>query len=127
MKYLIAGHGSYPEDTLKTIEFLLGKRDDVLTVSAQPDNNNYRIEIDEIIEKYKNEGLIVFTDVLAGSVNQYCMKKLADYDFKLITGYNVAMLLEILLQDDLDDDELNNIIETAKQQLIYCNELMNNI
>ncbi len=125
MKYLITGHGSYPTSTLKTVEFLLGERPDILTVCAQPDNNNYRQEISSIIQQYQGEGLVIFTDILSGSVNQYCMKQLEKNDFRLITGYNIAMLLEMLLQDDLSDETIRSIVDGAKQQLIYCNELLN--
>ncbi|MDO4378638.1 MAG: hypothetical protein Q4C64_05745 [Erysipelotrichia bacterium] len=125
MKYLITGHGNYPIYTLKTVKFLLGERSDILTVCAHPDNNNYRQEISSIIQQYQEEGLVIFTDILSGSVNQYCMQKLEKNNFHLITGYNIAMLLEMLLQEELSDEIIRSIVDGAKQQLIYCNELLN--
>ena len=124
MKYIIAGHGQYPQGTLDTVTLLVGNRDDIFIVSASPENNDYQQKLTDYMVKYENEGLVIFTDLVIGSVNQYCAQCLKTHSFELISGYNLALILEIILQSDLSSQQIDEIVERSKQQLIYINEVL---
>lgn len=124
MKYILAGHGELPEGTLKTVELLIGKREDIEIVSEKNENDDYKRQLDQLIQKYQNEGLIIFTDLLEGAINQYCMRRLQECNFYLICGMNVPLLLEILLKPKATFQDIQEIVALARQQMLYVNDLM---
>ena len=123
MRFVLAGHGLYPQGVLDTLELFLGKRDDIYVVVEANENDDYKNLVDDLIATYEDEGLMVFTDILEGSVNQYFMRKLKDHQFYLITGFNIALLLELLLMKDLSDDDIVATIEMSKNEIVYVNDL----
>lgn len=123
MKYIIAGHGQYPYGVMDTIKFLVGERDDIFVISETLGDNDFQIKADELLEEFKSEEVIVFCDIVEGAVNQYFTRKLRDYDFRLIAGFNIAMILELLFKDEVSDEEISDIVDMAKDQLIYINDL----
>ena len=124
MKFIIAGHGKYPYGVLHTLNLLAGNRDDIFCISEQMDNNGFQKEIDELLERFKNEETVVFTDILEGAVNQYFTRRLRNYDFHLITGFNLALILELMFKDNIEEGELEEIIESSREQLIYISDLL---
>ena len=40
-----------------------------------------------------------------------------------MSGYNVALLLETLLEDEMPDDQLEELVEEMKGQMVYVNDL----
>lgn len=124
MKYIIAGHGDYPYGVLHTITLLAGERDDIFCISAQLDNNDFRREIDELLERFKKEEVIVFCDIVEGAVNQYFTRKLQEYDFHLIAGFNIALVLELLFRDSITPEELEETLEMSKEQMVYISDLL---
>ena len=123
MKFVLAGHGLYPQGVLETIELLIGRREDVYVVIEAVENDDYKSLVDDLIAAHEEEGLVVFTDILEGSVNQYFMRKLKDHRFYLITGFNIALLLELLLKNDLNAQEIAATVEMSKNQIVYMNDL----
>lgn len=124
MKYIIAGHGDYPYGVLHTITLLAGERDDIFCISAQLDNNDFRREIDELLERFKKEEVIVFCDIVEGAVNQYFTRKLQEYDFHLIAGFNIALVLELLFRESITPEELEETLEMSKEQMVYISDLL---
>ncbi|MBR0138376.1 MAG: hypothetical protein IJM15_08185 [Erysipelotrichaceae bacterium] len=124
MKYIIAGHGKYPYGVLHTLTLLAGERDDVFCISAEVDNNDFCLKADELLERFKQEEVIVFCDIIEGAVNQYFTRKLREYDFHLVAGFNIAMILELLFKDSVTADEMLEIVEESREQMVYISDLL---
>ena len=72
-----------------------------------------------------HDDLIIFTDIIEGAINQYCMRKLQQKEnFQLISGFNIALLLEIVLRQECTQQELAEIVESSREQLVYVNDLV---
>lgn len=123
MKYLIIGHGGLAAGTKKTVEFLVGQREDVFTLDIGPEKDSIRSQIRDIVESCADSGLMVFTDMPRCDAHQYCLELRKEKDFQLVSGYNVALLLEALLEDEMPSDQLEELVEEMKGQLIYVNDL----
>ena len=78
--------------------------------------------------KSEEEKYIVLTDIFGGSVANLCTNLLLNgYEFELITGINLPMILTILLSDEDDIETLvKNGIEEARKGIIHINELLKN-
>ena len=109
-----------------TIEMILGKQDNVYAIDAYVDGDDFAKEFGSLLDSFdRREQVFVFTDVFSGSINQIVSKQLALYDMKVITGINLPLVLEIVMhQRALGDGEIKNILEQAKEQMIFMNSLL---
>ena len=123
MKYLIIGHGGFATGTKKTVEFLVGQREDVLTLDIGPEDGPVKVRIRRLVEACADDGLMVFTDMPGSEAHQYCQELRKEKPFQLVSGYNVALLLETLLEDEMPDDQLEDLVEEMKGQMVYVNDL----
>ncbi len=127
MKYLIIGHGGFAAGTKKTVEFLVGEREDVLTLDIGPEAASWKEQLQDLTKDCGDEGLTVFTDMLGSEAHQYCLELRKEKPFRLVSGYNVALLLEALLADEMTDEELEELVGEMKDQLVYVNDLFKNM
>lgn len=127
MKYICASHGCMASGVKNTIEMFLGEQNNIYAIDAYTERHDFVQEFLKLVSSFKiQERIIVFTDVFSGSVNQTIIRYLNDYDMIVITGFNLPLIMEIIMrQEDLDNEEINKIIKQAKEQIIYVNPLVN--
>jgi fructoselysine and glucoselysine-specific PTS system IIA component len=127
-KYLIATHGTFAKGIHSSLEIIMGTPENVFLLQAYTgENKSIKEELDTVLEKIsKEDELIVFTDLMGGSVTnqilQYALKK----NVYIISGLNLPLLLDILLADQ--EIPVNEVIETginnAKDQIVFVNKLI---
>jgi fructoselysine and glucoselysine-specific PTS system IIA component len=127
-KFLIATHGSFAKGIQSSLEIIIGKLENVFMIQAYTEENkSLKEEIDLVLEQIRNEDeLIVFTDLMGGSVTnqilQYALKK----NVFIVSGFNLPLLLDILLSDP--ETPVNEVIETgiknARDQIVFVNKLI---
>lgn len=127
MKYICASHGCMASGVKNTIEMFLGEQNNLYAIDAYTERHDFVQEFLKLVSSFKiQERIIVFTDVFSGSVNQTIIRYLNDFDMIVITGFNLPLIMEIIMrQEDLDNEEINKIIKQAKEQIIYVNPLVN--
>lgn len=128
MDYLIATHGEFSKGILNSLHLILGdaKHIDVFCMTKSKSEEDAEKEAEAYLNTKKGGQLIVFTDVFGGSVaNLFTTYLLRGYDFQLITGVNLPLLLSILLSDETDVHKLVKAsIKEAKEGIQYVNEVM---
>lgn len=123
MYYVIAGHGRYPQSVKDTIEFLAGPHGNLICVEEKDGNNDYQPKIDELAARGKD--VIIFTDLVEGAINQYCTRKLVEgATFRLLSGFSICLVLELVLREEVSDEEIERIVEEARQQMVYVNDIV---
>lgn len=116
-RILIASHGFLAKGFLSSIEIILGKQNKIDTICAYVDDVDFKEEFNKWNEKYSGEGVYIFTDLYGGSVNQYIMLN-KDKNSKLISGVNLAFLLEFLVDGtNLDENIENGRLELRKSDV----------
>ncbi|QAT39146.1 PTS sugar transporter subunit IIA [Clostridium sp. JN-9] len=110
---LIATHGDFGKEILKSSELILGKQDHTLTLSL-----NYGDSIEKFGEQIVNaiqslengSGVLVFTDLLGASpynATALNSNKVNNARFRCICGVNLPMVLEALtMRNNYDLDKL---------------------
>ncbi|WP_196601268.1 PTS sugar transporter subunit IIA [Pectinatus frisingensis] len=112
---LIATHGDLGKGLLETSGMLYGKAEkvEVLGLSIGESIIDFRRNFeDAIIRLNPAEGLLVLVDIVGGSPYNTAFAFLSRYNFQLISGINMPMLLEILSLKDTSVD--------AKQLAVKC-------
>ncbi len=116
---LIATHGKMASGIRYTAELIVGKTPGITTIDAyvEPDDNiveKFRV----FFEEHKEERIIVFTDLMGGSVNQKLMEYAGNDNVTLITGTNLPVLMQVMLaEDDVSEEEIEGYIADAREEL----------
>ena len=116
---LIATHGKMASGIRYTAELIVGKMPGITTIDAyvEPDDNiveKFRV----FFEAHKEERIIVFTDLMGGSVNQKLMEYARKDNVTLITGTNLPVLMQVMLaEDDVSEEEIKGYIADAREEL----------
>jgi fructoselysine and glucoselysine-specific PTS system IIA component len=127
-KFLIAAHGTFPSGIQSSLEIIMGSLENVFLIQAYVDKNkSLKEEIDSVLEHINNhDELIVFTDLMGGSVTNQILQYALKENVFIISGFNLPLLLEILLADPLSP--VMEVIETgianARNQIVFVNKLI---
>ena len=129
-KILVATHGHYTKGALSSISIIAGAKENVTCINAYSEEKNINEALDRYFETViEDDEVIVLTDLFGGSVNQAVMSYLGKKKIFLITGFNLALLLEVMMMDSdesVSEDRLRSIIEGSKQQIMYVNDVLKN-
>lgn len=125
-RIVIASHSYLAEGMKKTVEFILGERQNISVMTAYIEED---FEIEEEIEKLFTEltdedELIVVADILGGSVSNAFAQFLIKEKFYLISGMNLPLLLELITHLDGDMTlAIQKGVEAGKSGVQLVNEL----
>lgn len=125
-KQLYVSHGSLCEGMLKTLKIFVAE---TCSIQAIPYYVNH-VDAKECLTKFKEDVsdediVVIFTDILMGSVNQDIVQQFSSYaNVHIITGYNLAIALEFAAcnPSDLNASFINEKIEGCMHSLVYMNE-----
>ena len=130
LKILIASHGNYAAGIKSAADIIVGEKSHVSYISAYVDD----IPLKDKFEKYfadvtAEDQVIVLTDLFAGSVNQTVTSYLLKQNVYIISGINLAVVLEIVLlnpESEVTADRLRYIVEESKKQIVFINDSFTN-
>lgn len=127
-KILVATHGHLADGIKSSIEILCGERDDITYINAYVGDENIDEEIEKFFTNLKLEDqAVVFTDIIGGSVNQKLVKYNDRKNLFLISGFNLAIVLELIfMQEHLNDENIEKLVDKCRNELAYIkNEKLN--
>jgi fructoselysine and glucoselysine-specific PTS system IIA component len=84
-------------------------------------------DIKAVLEQLSdNDELIVFSDILGGSVTNQLLQHALQANVHVVSGFNLPLVIEIVLADaDIPAEEvIAGAIENAKQQMVHVNKLI---
>lgn len=121
MKTLIATHGKFASGVMNTLS-LFTELKEVDYIDAYLDDSDYTLKLKAFMESIaEDETAIIFTDLYGGSVNQTVVSMNTKSNIKIITGFNLALILEVILSNISDDEQLLVTIEQAKNEMKLMN------
>lgn len=116
---LIATHGKMASGIRYTAELIVGKMPGLTTIDAYVESDdNIEEKFRDYFKEHEGERIIVFTDMMGGSVNQKLMEYAKNDNVTLVTGTNLPVLLPVLLAgDDVTEEEIAGYIEESRKEL----------
>lgn len=121
--FVIATHSTYAEGLYNAIKFFKSDCNNVRFINAYVEDQEFEKTFRNTIEDIKQKNLIIFTDMAGGSVNQVVTNLSKEYNYKIITGINIPLILELIFSsDDLTFDDLKKSVKNAKEQLMLIEE-----
>lgn len=118
-KILIATHGYFADGIMSSLKLLVGEREEITIINAYVDESDVTKQYDAFFETLSvGDETIVFTDLYGGSVNQQLFKYTERYKAVLITGFNLPILLEVLLaQETVTKEKALQLVENCRNEL----------
>lgn len=121
IKYLLASHGVFSEGTLSFLNIMIGKKNNIYTLAAFIDEHCLSDLVDQKIKEIGTyEQLFIFCDLHGGSVEQELFRKTVSLpNVKIISGYNIPLLLDIMIKDQvMTDEEIERSIHEANCAMV---------
>lgn len=128
MEILIVAHGRLSEGMVSALDIIVGVDDKITFINAFTDEIPIKVKIDEYLESREN--VLVFTDILSGSVNQAVLQHIYTKKLKIVTGMNLPLVLELVLMNkagDISEDLIRSSIKSSQLQIAYVNDAIREI
>lgn len=126
-KVFVASHGEFANGLKDAINFLMGDLG-LQSLSCYHEEIKDTDALSKLVDEQINElneddELIVFTDLLGGSVNNVVAQKmLANKNIHVIAGMSLPLVLEFMLCGENDTVKaIETALERAKESMVYVN------
>jgi len=121
-------HGQFGEELINTAEMIVGKQDCVETISMNSGSSLSDVadEIEKVIAKYENMGVIVFTDMFGGSPSNISMAYLGSKNIEVVSGVNLPMVIKAftMRKENISISEIcRDCANSGKDSIIVAGEL----
>lgn len=120
-KIVVASHGSMAEGMKNTIELFAGVNDNVSYISAYTKkNDDLDDRVDKLFDSFEDDDkVIIFTDLMGGSVNQrLSVKAKTDKNVFIIYGFNLPVVIEaILSKEPVTKNYIQKLVKIGKDSL----------
>ncbi|RYC51875.1 PTS sugar transporter subunit IIA [Flagellimonas olearia] len=127
-KFLIATHGRFASGIKSSLDMIIGAQDNIFVLDAYTDNDSpIQDHLDDILKEIEiGDELVVFTDIMGGSITNQIIQRINSGNAHIVSGVNLPLLIEVILSDPNEDLQkvLNDAIENAKTQIVYVSKLI---
>jgi len=126
-KIILATHGNFAAGIQTSLALICGETKNVECVCAYTEQSfDLAKTVAQVLTDNKQKELIVITDIFGGSVNNEFFNYVGTQPMYLISGLNLALLIELYTQLEVADS-LEALVERAvasgRESLCYCNPL----
>lgn len=122
-KILIASHSDLAEGMKHTLQFFAGNNIDVTAICAYVDEETLEQKLNRYFSNVNAEDeVLVFTDLLGGSVNQALLPYLHDH-VHIIAGVFLGIILELIYykEEYLTKEVIQETLDCCKENIVYMN------
>lgn len=127
-KFLIASHGTLASGIRSSLEIIIGEVQNLFLIEAYVgENKSIEDEVNVILESVSAEDeLIIFTDLLGGSVTNQMIRFALKKNVHIVSGFNLPILVEIILADIETPavDVIESAVNNAREQIVYVNKMI---
>lgn len=123
-KIVLASHGELADGLKHTLQFFAGDSVDITTICAYVDAVSIEEKIESFFAGVKEEDeVLIFTDLLGGSVNRAFLPYIKKAHVHVITGMFLGVILELIFKKEgyLSDEEVSNALNKSKESIVYMN------
>ena len=126
-QFIIATHSYLANGYQSSLKFFDSSVNNVQFINAYVDEQtNFTDELSQMLDQMPNEQVVILTDMPGGSVNREAVNLIKKYHCQVISGINLALVLELVLTADqtLSDETIRLAVSQAQKQLVYVNDLL---
>jgi Phosphotransferase system, mannose/fructose-specific component IIA len=126
MKILLISHGDLAAGMCSTITNFFGASTvSSACVTLDRGTADLTDKIDGYLKEWEGEQVVICSDLKGGSANQTAYKYLERPNTYLISGMNLALILQLIMEQQVSEESLRTMIDSAKQDMVLINDLYN--
>jgi fructoselysine and glucoselysine-specific PTS system IIA component len=127
-KFLIATHGTFAVGVKSSLDIIVGAMEHIFLIQAYIDDAvSVEEQINQVMQHVSEaDELIVFTDILGGSITNQILQHALRPNVHVVSGFNLPLLIEVMMAD-MDtpvEETIASAIDSAKEQMTYVNKLL---
>ena len=122
---ILASHARLAKGFAESLSFIFKPQDRIHTICAFTELPDPGKAFDDLYITFdERDTVIVLTDLLGGSVNKMIAERLKNKKFYLISGINLALLLEIACAEEkeVNDDFICKAIDNSRNDMKFMND-----
>ncbi|MEL4013434.1 PTS sugar transporter subunit IIA [Dryocola clanedunensis] len=126
----VASHGQFARGLVDSLSLLIGDEHGIRPVCAYGDDITTTEQLDRTLEQLiaeaNGEEVVVFTDLLGGSVNNCATRALMHHrNVYVVAGVNLTLLLEFLLcEEESTEAAVVYATHAARESIVFINALI---
>ena len=118
MKIFLSSHGHLASGLKSSVEILLGTRDNITVFDAYVDESSVQEKLEEFFSTVEEgEQVVLCSDLVGGSVNTAMCQFLDRNHTMLVSGVNLAVLIDLALRDSITRKELEGVVKQCRELL----------
>lgn len=123
-KIILMSHGELAKGALNTLSIFSDFSQNVTAISAYVNDCDPKTELEKFWLKVKEgDQVIIFTDIAGGSVNTLAMPYLSRPNTYLFSGFNMAMLLQLIcLDENAPEQEIKELANVGRESIFCMND-----
>lgn len=130
LNIVVGTHGKFGEELIKSAEMIVGKMENVKSVSLLPmmSFEDFRHQVDSVLSDLEGP-VLALVDLYGGTPCNVLTALTKKYHHNVITGVNLPLLIDLYIntsdKETLDMDEVvNNCIEILKSSGVHTNKML---
>ena len=112
LKIFLSSHGHMASGIKSSLDILIGNTDKITVFDAYVDEKNVQDVLDNFYKTVSEDD-----EVYGGSVNQVMFTYLNRPNTRLVSGVNLALVLELAIKETISDSELEELVETSRMMM----------
>ena len=118
LKIFLSSHGHMASGIKSSLDILIGNTDKITVFDAYVDERNVKDVLDSFYETVsEDDEVLLLSDLYGGSVNQVMFTYLNRPNTRLVSGVNLALVLELAIKETISDSELEELVETSRMMM----------
>lgn len=129
MQYIIATHGRLALGYADTICMVI-QSVNLHAICAYMEHSEFPEDMGRLLDSFPlEEPVIVFTDLLGGSVTQKIIELWASRkNFHVFAGVNLPFVVETILSGTIPSGkDINDILCRSREQMVWVNDILENM
>lgn len=128
LKLLLVSHGGLAQAMLQSAEMICGPQVDVEALGLFPGDSpdTLRDTVMDLLNRWSGQDVLVLTDIRSGTPFNTMASLMQAYPFRHISGVNLALLIEALMdRDDMSAEEVAcELMAVSGQTILDVNLLL---
>ncbi|MGT2755589.1 PTS sugar transporter subunit IIA [Streptococcus ovuberis] len=116
---LLMSHGNFAKAAIESAELIVGKQNNFQTLGIYT-VDDVEVLKEEMLQKVSSldtsKGLVVLTDIIGGTPINLASQLLSQEEVVVVSGLNLPMLLEVLMNRGQQIESLAAVLKTAYDQ-----------
>lgn len=124
---IIATHAMLAKGFTESLRFIFEPEDKIYTICAFTEEKDPGEAFKKLFDSFNSEDtVIVCTDLRSGSVNKMIAGYLTEKNFYLVTGINLALLLELACTPEelINETFMKEAVKTGQEDMQFVNDVI---